>query len=243
MILTIMLFVAGVWSIYELRTVGTSVQSLLDDNYKSINAAKMMIVSLEREDSGVLLLLSGDWEEGRSIIESADTLFQKGFKIAKNNLTIPGEQAYVKEIKLKYQIYKDQWKKPIVGTRHEKDLDWYFQEVHKSFLDVKNAVEELMTINDQIMYKTASDLKNRAHRAVMPGIVAILSALIFTFIFNYFINYYVVSPIIRITDGIRKFLNAKEAFNVKIETKDELLHLVNSIRELLAQIKTDGAIS
>ena len=82
LILTMMLAVAGVWSIYELTTVGTSVQRLLDDNYKSINAGKMMIEALEREDSAVLLLLSGKWNQGRSIIESADEVFQRGFTVS-----------------------------------------------------------------------------------------------------------------------------------------------------------------
>ena len=55
LLLTMMLVVAGVWSIHELTAVGTSVQSILNDNYKSINAGKMMIEALEREDSAVLL--------------------------------------------------------------------------------------------------------------------------------------------------------------------------------------------
>jgi hypothetical protein len=52
LILTIMLLVAGVWSIYELITAGSSVQKLLNENYKSITAGKMMIEALGREDSG-----------------------------------------------------------------------------------------------------------------------------------------------------------------------------------------------
>ncbi|MFH0844642.1 MAG: hypothetical protein ABIG67_06785 [Pseudomonadota bacterium] len=242
LILTIMLFVAGIWSIYELRTLGTSVQMLLDDNYKSINAAKMMIVALEREDSGILLLLSGNWEEGRSIMEPADTLFGRWFEIAKNNVTVPGEQAYIDKIEAKYRSYKDLWVKPIVGTGHERDLNWYFQGVHKAFLEVKDAVEGLMSLNDQTMYKTASDLKGRAQRAVMPGFVAILSSLIFALIFNYFINYYVVSPIIKVTEAIGRFLKTREPFQVQIETQDELLRLVNSIRELLGRVKIDEGL-
>ena len=66
LILTMMLLVAGVWSVYELTTIGSSVQKLLNDNYKSINAGKMMIEALEREDSAVLLLFSGKWQQGRS---------------------------------------------------------------------------------------------------------------------------------------------------------------------------------
>jgi predicted PurR-regulated permease PerM len=238
LILTMMLAVAGIWSIYELTTVGTSVQRLLDDNYKSINAGKTMIEALERDDSGVLLLLSGKWEQGRAIIESADNLFQQGFKIAQSNVTIPGESTYVDAIDSRYKVYKDLWIKPIVDTSKEGNLSWYFQEVHQGFLNVKLSVEKLIALNDQTMYQTATDLKNRAHRAIMPGIVAILAALVFTVIFNFLINYYVVSPIIRTTKGIQKFMETGEPLRVDVETEDELLHLVASIQRLVAQVRS-----
>ena len=238
LILTMMLTVAGVWSIHELTSVGTSVRSMLDDNYKSINAGKTMIEALEREDSAVLLLLSGKWEQGRSIIESGDDLFQRGFTIAKKNVTIPGEPEYVDEINAKYKIYKDLWIKPIVDTSREGNLDWYFEEVHQAFQGVKVSVEKLMALNDQTMYQTASNLKNRAHRAIMPGVVAILAALIFTVIFNFLINYYVVSPIISTTKGIQHFVETGELPAIQIETEDELSDMVTSIQRLVAQVRS-----
>ena len=235
LILTMMLVVAGVWSVYELTTVGTSVQRMLDDNYKSINAGRTMIEALEREDSAVLLLLSGNWEQGRSILGSADSLFQKGFTIAQQNVTIPGEPGFVDEIRSRYDVYRGSWKEPIVGTSKEGNLNWYFQQVHQAFLDVRLSVEELIALNDQTMYLTASDLKNKAHRAIVPGIVAILAALAFTIIFNFFINYYIVSPIIKTTAAIHKFVETGEPFNVQVETNDELFQLVSSIQRLVPQ--------
>ena len=237
-ILTLMLLIAGVWSIYELTSVGMSVQGLLDDNYKSINAAKTMTEALERQDSGILLLLSGKWDEGRSIVESADVQFQEGFEIAQSNVTIPGEKAYVEAVQAGYEAYKGLWIHPIVGTQHEGNLSWYFGSAHQAFLEVKLAVKKLMDLNDRTMYRTASDLKKRAHRAVMPGVVAIIAALVFSLIFNYLIHYYVVSPIIKITEGIRKLVEHREPFDMKIETNDELFHLVASIQELVAQSRT-----
>jgi methyl-accepting chemotaxis protein len=241
LILAIMLLVAGVWSIYELTTAGSSVQKLLNDNYRSINAGKMMIEALEREDSGILLLLSGKWKQGRSIIETGDELFQKGFAIAQSNVTIPGEKASVDEIEAKYKAYKDLWIKPIVDTSKEGNLGWYFQEVHLAFQNVKLSVENLITLNDQIMYRTATDLKNRAHRAIMPGIVAILAALIFTVLFTFLIHYYVVSPIIRMTKGIQRFMETGDLPDIQVETHDELFDLVSSIQRLVGQVRTAGA--
>lgn len=239
LILATMLAVAGIWSIYELRNIGMSVQKLLDDNYKSISAAKTMIEAMEREDSALLLLILGNWEKGRSIMNSADDLFEQGYNIAEKNITIEGEKAYVDDIRKKYESYKNLWIKPIVGTTHEMDLSWYSEEVHELFLEAKVSIQNLMDLNDRTMYQTASDLKDRAHRAIMPGIVAIVSSLIFSLLFSYFINYYVVGPIIRLTRGISEFLEKGKNFDVKVETKDEIQDLADSIRRLIEGTKVN----
>ena len=70
----------------------------------------------------------------------------------------------------------------------------------------------------------------------MPGLVAILSALVFTLVFNYFVNLYVVSPIIKITKGIRRFVETREPVNIEVETKDELADLVSSIQDMIARL-------
>ncbi len=231
-VLAAMLFIAGVWSIYQLNSIGTSVQRLLDDNYRSINAAQVMIEALEREDSGVLLLLMGREEEGKGIIKAADSAFEKGYQTAKNNITIPGEGDFVNRIEEKYQIYKKQWSIPIARTKLEGDLNWYFTGVYQGLLDIKASVNELKALNEKVLYETASDLKNRAHRAVVPGTVAIISALVFSFIFSYLVNQFMVKPIIKITDGIQNFIKNKTPFKIEVETKDEINDLASAIGNL-----------
>lgn len=240
-ILAVMLVIAGGWSIYELSTVGASVQKLLDENYKSINAAKMMLEALEREDSAVLLLILGKWEEGRDIIASGDSLFQKGFQIANNNLTISGEKAYLDSIRVRYEAYQEMWRKPIVDTPKQGNLNWYFEKIHRSFLEVKLSVNELMDLNSQVMFDTASEIQNKANRAIMPGIVAIIAALFFALVFNYFVNYYMVSPVVRITERIKQFVDGRMPFNVDIEAQDELSDLADALQTLCAQVETKEA--
>ena len=237
LILAIMLACAGIVSIYELLSIGSSVKRLLSDNYKSINAAKTIIEALEREDSGVLLVLSGKWQKGSETIESGDRAFQQAFETAKNNLTIPGENEYVDRLSSKYQAYKALWMEPMTGTKREHNLDWYFEEVHEAFQAAKKSAEELMMLNDDTMYQTASNLQNRATRAIMPGIVAILSSLVFVIIFNYFINYYVVKPINILAQAVRDNIKTGAPLNIDIETKDELHDLASAIKVLAAERK------
>ena len=139
LILTVMLAAAGAYSIYELNMISTSVQKLLDENYRSINATKQMIEALEREDSGVLLLLLGRWKEGNLIIADAHKNFENAFDIASNNITITGEKAYVDKVSANYKAYRVNLDRPIVGTQYEGNLRWYFEKVHKDFTEVKTA--------------------------------------------------------------------------------------------------------
>ena len=237
LILAMMLLIAGLWSIYEMNSVGTSVQRLLDDNYTSINAASKMSEALEREDSALLLLLLGKWQRGRTILSTADSTFNEALEMARQKTTIPGETTHLDSVKSTYAAYKKLWERPIVDTAKQGDLDWYFDHVHTSFLQVKAAVNNLMTLNEQIIYQTASELHNRANRAVMPGIVAIIAALAFTLIFNYFVNYYAVNPIVRITRGVKQFVERRLPFEVAIETKDELADLASAIKTLSALVQ------
>jgi CHASE3 domain sensor protein len=237
LIMAVMLLIAGAWSIYELNNIGISVQKVLDENYKSINAAKSMIEALEREDSAILLLLLGKREEGRDILRSADEAFQTAYETAQSNVTIPGEQELIDAISRTYDRYKKQWSRPIVETAREGDLDWYFREVHSPFLSAKLFVQNLMALNDTTMYQTASDVENRAHRATMPGIIAIIAAFVFALIFSFLINLFIVTPIIRITNGIEQYAESGRSFDVKVETRDEISKLASSVESLIARSK------
>lgn len=240
LILALMLATAGIWSIYELNSIGTSVQEFLDENYRSIRAAEKMVEALEREDSGILLLLLGKWDEGQKIVTSGDELFQENYKIAKNNITIPGEGNLIEKINQKYVIYKRSWGKPIVGTDKQGNLDWYFRNLHVEFTDVKSVVNELKELNEKTLYRTASDLKNRANRAAMPGTVAVIAALIFSVIFTYFVNLYMVNPIRRMINGIEDFIKKDKDFDITFETKDEISQLSSAIQSLCSRVSSPG---
>jgi hypothetical protein len=50
--------------------------------------------------------------------------------------------------------------------------------------------------------------------------------------FNYFVNYYFVTPIVRITIGIKEFIEKRKPYSVQIKSKDELTELSSSISTL-----------
>jgi methyl-accepting chemotaxis protein len=237
LLLVAMLIVAGGLSIIEFSKISRSVQDLLEDNYKSIEASKSMLEALEREDSGVLLLLHGNWEQGRTTIDHGDSLFIHSFRIARNNITEPNESALIDSIDYLYRDYKTIWERPIVGTPKEENLEWYYNTSHASFTKVKQAVKELMSLNQNSMYKEATNMREKARRAIMPGIVAILSAFVFSFLFNYFINRYFITPLDELISRIDRFSPDADRIETDLQTRDELKHLQDAVNDLISKLK------
>jgi HAMP domain-containing protein len=225
LILVFMLMIAGIWSIVELKSMGASVEKLLNDNYKSINAARLMADALERQDSAILLVLAGNRDKGIEMVENSNSAFLEAFKVAKNNVTIPGEDRSILAVEAAYDGYRKQYRAPNGQFFHGSNPAWYFEKVHPAFLGAKKSIEDLMTLNQKVMYETATGLHQRANRAIMPGVVAFVSALVFVFLFSYFINHYLVSPIIEITNALKQFQKTNRPIKLHLETKDELEEL------------------
>jgi hypothetical protein len=237
-ILAVILLISAGWSISELGKMGHSVQKILDENYRSITAAKEMIEALEREDSAILTLLLGIKEEGKNILFKADSVFNKNLLIAENNITVSGEAEIVTRVKSAYYDYRQLWQSGVMEPDQETNREHLLTGMHSSFLAVKSAVTDLLNLNDRAMYKTASDLQNRSQRATMPGIITVIAALIFTLMFNYLVNYFMIGPIVTMTRNIKQFIEKRRPFEFDIETHDEISDLARSIRDLSAIIQS-----
>jgi hypothetical protein len=236
LILSLMLVLAGAWSIVQIRGVGMSVGGILDDNYRSIQAAKAMLESLEREDSGVLLLLLGEQDEGRAILATADSVFAASLRFAESNVTMPGEGERIDSLRVAYDAYRTLWSERIAGTDRERNLEWYSGPMQAAFGRVKTSVDALMTMNDRGMYETASQLQAHAKRAAMPGIVAIISAVAFSLLFTSFVHGYMVDPLLRIARGVEGFTERGQDFDVDVRTGDEIERLASAVRDLCAKV-------
>jgi methyl-accepting chemotaxis protein len=105
-------------------------------------------------------------------------------------------------------------------------------------LKVKIEVEDLMTLNQESMYEEASALKQQSHRALMPGIIAIVSALVFLILFNFFIRRIFVRPIQKITESVKNFHPNSEGLKSDITYHDEFEVLENEIQLLIQRLRT-----
>lgn len=232
-----MLAAAGGVSIYEFARISGLVQALIKDNYKTINAGKTMLEALERQESGVLLLLLGQFNQGSVIIRETDSTFQKALLIAENNLTEEGEQGCVETIRRNYQAYLLS-----IDKADDKDtasnLQWYQHYVHEQFIKTRESVNALINLNQEAMFSESTQLEQQSKRALMPGIIAISASLIFLLLLNFFISRFFVRPIVKLTAIIHKYrMNPRGALVAEVDSEDEIKDLAMAVEKLVDTLK------
>jgi methyl-accepting chemotaxis protein len=236
MLLLSLLIVAGAISIYEFIKLSRSFNSLIEDNYKSIEASRTMLEALERKDSGLLLTLLGQSDNGMIIIISADSAFMHAFAIAVNNVTETDEDRLIEDIKQHYDVFRSQVELATSVKSDADKMNFYHNEIYFAFLDVKHAVNELMVLNQNRMYQDASLLKEKSYRAIMPGIVAIIGAGVFSLMLSFFISKYFISPLSELSAAIRAFSRHDKQLNSNIRSEDEIKKIEMEVNNLIARL-------
>jgi two-component system, NtrC family, sensor histidine kinase KinB len=81
------------WAVVNLVSLGKASHAILRENYWSILAAENVVASLERQDSGMLLVFLGDTRNGMAQFRASEVEFLQWLARAKDNIAIPGIRA------------------------------------------------------------------------------------------------------------------------------------------------------
>ena len=235
-ILASMLFISGAISIFELTKLGKSVKGLIYDNYRSIDYSRDMLDALEQQEYAILLYMVNKNEDALRTFRIANDLFEQNIELAKTNLTQEGELTFVDSVRIHYYSFYRNANDFINGGDFR--IDYYVSEIQPKLHSTSEQVKNLITVNQEALYKSAIQLESSAQRAIMPGLIVILTSLIFTFVFTYLVHHYFVSPIIRLTKGINDYVKYRKPLDVPLETRDEIWKLKESIVKLITICKT-----
>ncbi|MDD2549541.1 MAG: MCP four helix bundle domain-containing protein [Bacteroidales bacterium] len=235
-ILASMLFLSGAISVFELTRLGKSIKGLIHDNYKSIDYSRNMLDALDQQENALLYKISGDSIKPRQMFYEADKFLRINLDSASNNLNLVTEHLQVDSVRMFYEKFYACASANFDDSNFS--IDDFIRFTNPLLIDVNEHVKNLITINQQDLSKSAAFLETSAQRASLPGLIVIVTSLIFTLVFTYLVHYYFVSPILRLTKGINDYVKFRKPFAVHLETKDEFHKLKESIVNLISLTKT-----
>jgi hypothetical protein len=143
--LVVLLLVATGSAMLGFLRLSAGIDTILEENVRSISAAMRMLESLERQDSATLAALIEGGGSGELLAEQQKEL-DEALAQARSNVTEEGEQEVLEAIVRDAAAYREA-REALLASAPERPLAAYNSEVFPRFLTVKAGAFELLQLN------------------------------------------------------------------------------------------------
>ena len=223
--LVITIGIVGICSVMNLYNLKNSIDGLMTDNYKSINASNNMAEALEKQD---LVIISSIYANNQKAIDEfykeSDEFF-KWYNIEANNITESGERDLVNQLGKQYLEYVKRFSQLQI-TRSNYDLkqaiDYYNKEVIQATTDIRKTLNDLIKLNESSMLVSKDKVTNYAEDSMYIVLALSVFAVISGFVFSrYYINK-TLKPISLLTNTIKRVKEGDLNQEAPVISQDEI---------------------
>ena len=215
--LVILIAIIGLLSVLNVYRLGKSIDGLMTDNYKSIDAANKMLQRLDDENNSILLYLNVNHEKGIENFYTYNNSFYNEFNIASNNITEKGEDKLIGDIQKSYVNYVKLFSN-LQELSASKDrmtiINYYNSQVTPAFTNLRKLLGDLITINQKSMFNSKNRVTNNAYMSMY--VMLILSAV--SVIGGFFLSTYSVKRFLNPLYYLRENMKAIKEGNINQQT-------------------------
>jgi two-component system, NtrC family, sensor histidine kinase KinB len=236
--LFIVVAVIGLLTMTQIHELGTAIDVILKQNYRSVVACQEMKESLDRMDSGILYTLVDRKMEGNRLIEKFTATFIASLNVELGNITLPGEGEKARRIKTLFGEYKETI--PLVTQSTDASQarrTAYFSKLQPLFLEIKGLAQDIQLMNQKNM-SDANDAARRlagiAHRRM---VLAITICMFLSLFFSYLVRRWVLRPINSLIESTNEIRRGNLDLVLETGSKDEIGQLSESFNEMASALR------
>lgn len=235
----ILLLVAaiGVYAIVLFRSLGSKIDLLLKENYRSVVAGQQMKESLERMDSAAFFTLVGEDARGRQLYRQNESVFAQNLRIEEHNVTLPGEQVLADSLHSLFANYSSEIAKFWNLTDLEQKRRVYFETLLPVATRIKDTAQEVIRINEENMLAENQEARTLSSKSIrlmiLGGLVGIGASLFFAF----WLQRSLVRPLQRLTGVAKELGDGKLDQLVPASSRDELGQLAEAFNKLAGKLR------
>lgn len=235
--LGLLLFFSGLMSYFELNKLSNSTRDMLDASLKNMELSKEMLDAVQDQNTALLqMLVAGDTRYD-SLLFAGRARFDAAISKAKVSIRdLRGLDSIYAANEQYTTVINTFFADPSKKDRNN-DLQWFVDVYKTSYYNLTASIKNFMISSQSVMDAKTTQLESNAYRATMPGIIALAIAIIIIVMFAYLIDLYYVTPVLKITEGVRNYLNSKIPFKVTMEGRDEVYKLKEYIETLIGLLK------
>jgi signal transduction histidine kinase len=228
----------GLWAIVMFSDLGSKVDLILRENYRSVLAAQNMKEALERMDSAALFAIGGRDDRARTQFAENSPLFKKNLVIEQSNITLPGEQEMADKLASLYKTYLDLTDRfYALPTKSNERTELYFTELLPTFYKIKREADAVLDLNQRNMEAEDDRARQAAAWSTRLMILALLVAAAVASGIAVLLSRSILEPIRAVTRAARSMAKGDYDQVVPAMTRDELGELAVAFNTMARRIR------
>jgi two-component system, NtrC family, sensor histidine kinase KinB len=235
----ITVLVAG-WAIFHFVRLGTALDDILLENYRSVVAAEHMMDALERQDSAQLLLLFGLEDQAGDIFLENERTFYSWLTRAEENITIEMETPLLERIASGYKDYLHSYYEMRLLLRSgdtQGVSDYYLNESYPLFQEIKQDSRQLLEINQAAMIAGNDRAKLATRQAVASTAGVSVVALLLGLLFGFNLVRVILKPVNQLTKSVRLVRDGRLDEIEEIRAEDEIGELAREFGRMTKRLR------
>jgi signal transduction histidine kinase len=233
-----LLVLLGVTGASWTTRLGGSIDVILRENYRSVQACQEMIESIERMDSGALFALAGDAEQGRALVDLHAPRFEQALEVELGNITVPGEGERAERLRGIFHQYRELLPVVFDASRPiEERRDHYFHVLLPLFQGAKDTTREILHLNQENMVAAKERARGEARTARQQMFTLLFAGLAAAILFVGLMGQSILGPLRRLTRSAREIEHGNLDLVVPTGSKDEMGQLAVAFNEMAARLR------
>ncbi len=226
---------AGAWNLFRLER---SVDALMTENYKSIDAIYRMMEAIERQDSAVLLYIGVDRQQGIEQFSQNQNDFERWLNIETDNVTENGELDVLGGLRSDYDLYsRTLYDLQANGLQGPAARDMYLNSIQPLFERIKERCRQLVQINERAMFaakdRTTGDARRSMEALLGVALLVLAAGLVIS---QFFIRRF-LRPIQTLSEHIRQVREGNLGLSVDVGARDEAGQLAMEFNDMTRRLQ------
>ncbi|MDX1660748.1 MAG: hypothetical protein R3326_03065 [Gemmatimonadota bacterium] len=227
-----LILLIGMVAVWQLGRLGSAVDVVMRENFRTVLAMEEFEQALERMDSGALLAVSGDLERGRRLVAVHEEFARRTLATELDNITIPGERERAEALQAEYVEYRESLRELMrEGLSDEERRSLYFDRVNPEFDQLKRQADELIEMNRDAMAAANEAARDRADDSRLALLLLVFIAAWIAFYIASMVLELPMRPI-RHLDAYLRGVETAEDLPEAWEESEEMSRLVDAIGEV-----------
>ena len=164
---------AGFWAIFNFYTLGTTVGTVVRENYRNVVASENVVKSLERQDNTLHLATEGMDPSGGAYRDTKEVLLY-WYNLAVRGLNLSSQEPLRDSLQAAYKEYglrTDRLVQMLQQGAFEEARSFYSEEVLSSSDEMRNLCFRLFEINQDAMFEAEAKTHSLANQTAFGTLI------------------------------------------------------------------------